>query len=193
MSPTGSPPPSTFSHPQTASRLRTLAYSNHSQIKAELAQAEISLDRAALLVELAKTGLSETEVLSLSPDYSLGRLYRMLEQRRKMSAAESQAQFSDRYLVIQPSLDQSAHKIWGLAVGPEGEMIAKALNQRETELPVLEEQTSGQRRIDALASICLDSLTGTNGEEAGGERRAVTVAEVFIDAQLAGRPGERRG
>ena len=73
---------------QTASRLRTLAYSNHSQIKAELERAGISLDRAALLVELAKTGLSETEVLSLSPDYSLGRLYRMLEQRRRQDSEE---------------------------------------------------------------------------------------------------------
>ena len=78
-------------------------------------------------------------------------------------------------------------------MGPDGEMIAKALNQRETELPVLEDQTSGQRRIDALASICLDSLTGTNGEEAGGERRAVTVAEVFIDAQLASETGGEAG
>ncbi|MGH8924828.1 MAG: hypothetical protein ACRDWA_09375 [Acidimicrobiia bacterium] len=33
-----------------------------------------------------------------------------------------------------------------------------------------------------MASICLDSLTG-GGEEENG--RAVTVAEVFIDAQLA--------
>ncbi|HJQ94629.1 MAG TPA: hypothetical protein VJ935_02835 [Acidimicrobiia bacterium] len=32
---------------QTARRLRTLAYSDDSQIKAELAKAEISFDRAA--------------------------------------------------------------------------------------------------------------------------------------------------
>jgi hypothetical protein len=88
--------------------------------------------------------------------------------------------------VIQPSLDQSAHKIWGLAVGPDGEIIANALYQRETELPVLPEQSNGQRRIDALASICLDSLTGTGkGGEETGDRRTVTVAEVFIDAALA--------
>jgi hypothetical protein len=168
---------------QTASRLRTLAYSPHSQIKEELGKAGISLDRAAVLVELSKTGLSEGEVLSLSPDYSLGKLWGLLEKRRRVSREDSQTQYSDRYLVIQPSLDQSAHKIWGLAVGPDGEMIAHALNRRETELPVLPEQTSGQRRIDALASLCLDSLTGTGDDEGSG--RAVTVAEVFIDALLA--------
>ncbi|HJQ94726.1 MAG TPA: HNH endonuclease signature motif containing protein [Acidimicrobiia bacterium] len=170
---------------QTARRLRNIAYSNHSQIKAELDKGAIGIDRASLLVELAQTGLTETELLSLSPDYSLGRLYGMLERRRRVSAEESQTSFSDRYLVIQPSLDQSAHKIWGLAVGPDGEMIAQALHRKETELPVLEDQTNGQRRLDALAAICLDSLTGTVGEEESGERRAVTVAEVFVDGLLA--------
>jgi HNH endonuclease len=63
-------------------------------------------------------------------------------------------------------------------------MIAQALHRKETELPVLEDQTNGQRRLDALASICLDSLTGTGGED-GSEGRAVTVAEVFVDALLA--------
>jgi hypothetical protein len=178
---------------QTASRLRTLAYSPHSEIKAELSQGAIGLDRAALLTQLAKTGLSDTEVLSLSPHYSLGRLYGMLEKRRRVSGEDSHTHYSDRYLVIQPSLDQSAHKIWGLAVGPDGEMIANALHQRETELPVLEEQTNGQRRLDALASICLDSLTGTVGEEESGERRAVTVAEVLVDAALAARSTAEAG
>ncbi|HKZ18740.1 MAG TPA: hypothetical protein VJQ57_01380, partial [Acidimicrobiia bacterium] len=130
-----------------------------------------------------QTGLSPAECLSLSPDYSLGKLHGMLEKRRRVSGEDSRTQYSDRYLVIQASFDQSAHKIWGLAVGPDGEIIANALHKRETELPILEDQTSGQRRIDALASICLDSITGT-GEE-GGEGRAVTVAEVFIDALLA--------
>jgi hypothetical protein len=69
-----------------------------------------------------------------------------------------------------------------LAVGTDGEIIAHALHQRETDLPVLEDQSSGQRRLDALAAICLDSMTGT-GE--GETNRAVTVAEVFIDALLA--------
>jgi hypothetical protein len=169
---------------QTASRLRTLAYSPDGQIKAALAKAEIGLDRAALLVDLAKTGLSQDELLELSPDYSLGRLFRMLETRRRQDSEESQTRFSDRYLVIQPSLDQSAHKFWGLAVGPDGEIIANALHRRETELPVLEDQTNGQRRMDALSSICLDSLTASDAG-AAEKGRAVTVAEVFIDAQLA--------
>jgi hypothetical protein len=149
------------------------------------------LDRAALLVELSKTGLSDSEALSLSPDYSLGRLFGMLETRRRLGLKESRVDFSDRYLVIQPSLDQSAHKFWGLAVGPDGEMIANALHKRESELPVLEDQNLGQRRLDALASICLDTLAGSGeGEESN---RAVTVAEVLVDAALAAESSGEAG
>ncbi|HJU80164.1 MAG TPA: hypothetical protein VJ796_00290, partial [Acidimicrobiia bacterium] len=93
---------------QTARRLRTLAYAPDSQIKSELSKGAISLDRAAVLVELSQTGLSEAEVLSFSPDYSLGRLYGLLERRRRVSREDAQTLFSDRYLMIQPSLDQSA-------------------------------------------------------------------------------------
>ncbi|HEY3427118.1 MAG TPA: HNH endonuclease signature motif containing protein, partial [Acidimicrobiia bacterium] len=170
--------------PQTAHRLRTLAYSENGLVRQYLASGTIGLDRAYFLTRLSETGLTETELLSLSPDYSLGRLYGMLEKRRRQGSEDSRTAFSDRYLVIQPSLDQSAHKIWGLAVGPDGEMIAQALHRKETELPVLDDQTNGQRRLDALAAICLDSLTGTAGEEES-EGRAVTVAEVFVDALLA--------
>jgi hypothetical protein len=176
---------------QTARRLRTLAYAPDSEIKSELSKGAISLDRAAVLVELSETGLSESEVLALSPDYSLGRLYGMLETRRRLGLKESRVDFSDRYLVIQPSLDQSAHKFWGLAVGPDGEMIANALHKRESELPVLEDQNLGQRRLDALASICLDSITGTADD--GESNRAVTVAEVLVDALLAAESSGEAG
>ena len=79
-------------------------------------------------------------------------------------------------------------------MGPDGEMIAQALHRKETELAVLEDQSSGQRRLDALAAICLDSLTGGGGEEdEGGERRAVTVAEVLVDGLLASESAGEAG
>jgi hypothetical protein len=90
--------------------------------------------------------------------------------------------------VIQPSLDESVFKLWGALPGVDGRIIEKALTAREGEFPVLPGQGQGQRRADALTSICLDSLTGTSeGTERpeGGIGRAVTVAEVFIDANLA--------
>ena len=101
-----------------------------------------------------------------------------------MSApADEQDVFEYRYLVIQPSLDESVFKLWGALPGIDGRIVEKALTAREGEFPVLPHQGQGQRRADALTSICMDSLTGTS-EEAATDR-AVTVAEVFIDAGLA--------
>ena len=67
-------------------------------------------------------------------------------------------------------------------LGPKGRSQL-VQNARESELPVLEDETTGQRRADALTSICLDSLTGPN--PAGETGRAVTVAEIFIEAAWA--------
>jgi len=49
--------------------------------------------------------------------------------------------------------------------------------------PSLPDQTRGQVLADALAAVCADSLTASS--EPGQESRAVTVAEVFVDAALA--------
>ena len=85
---------------------------------------------------------------------------------RKFSARSSNARYSfeHRYLVIQPSLDDAAYKLWGLLPGVDGQVVAAALHKRETELPVLpgEGNGQGQRRADALTAICLDTLTGTD-------------------------------
>ena len=74
-------------------------------------------------------------------------------------------------------------QLWGRLPGVDGRIVEKALSARETELPVLPGQGQGQRRADALTTICLDSLTGTSGEDGEGGR-AVTVAEMFIDGAL---------
>ena len=93
--------------------------------------------------------------------------------------------------MIQPTLDTAAYKLWGLLPGVDGHVIEQALNKRETELSVLDGERNGQRRADALTAICLDTLTGTEGS--GDQSRAVTVAEVFIDAGLAAANGGEEG
>lgn len=92
--------------------------------------------------------------------------------------------FASRYLVIQPNLDETSYQLWGRLPGTEGRIVEQALSARETELPVLPQGGSqGQRKADALTTICMDSLTGSSGEAEPG--KAVTVAEVFIDGSTA--------
>jgi 5-methylcytosine-specific restriction endonuclease McrA len=105
----------------------------------------------------------------------------LIERLRAVDVHTEQMMFEDRYMVIQSTLDQSSGKFWGQAHGIDWQTIERALTGRENRLPALPGQTQGQRRVDALTAICQDSLT-TGGDQGD---RAVTVAEVFVDAALA--------
>jgi hypothetical protein len=176
---------------QTANRLWQLARADNGLIDALLAQGRCGLDRAAVLVKLRAADVNDDQLGDpLATGFSLGRLYGLLDRARTFTADEERSGFEHRYLVIQPTLDDAAYKLWGLLPGVDGQVIAAALDKRETELPVLPGEGHGQRRADALTSICLDTFTGTAHDGEGEGARAVTVAEVFIDATHAEDGGE---
>jgi hypothetical protein len=129
------------------------------------------------MVRLRQAGASDQQVID-SRGYDLAGVERLAAHRR-MTASEEGSRFEDRYLVIQPNLDESSWRIWGRFPGSDGQLVEKALMQRSDELPALSGERRGERMADALTSICLDSLTG------GSEGRDVTVAEVFVDASHA--------
>jgi hypothetical protein len=178
---------------QTANRLWQLARADHLGVNALMADGRCGLDRAAVLVKLHTAGVTDDQLGdATATGFSLGRLYGLLDRVRTLTAEEERTGFEHRYLVIQPSLDDAAYKLWGLLPGVDGQIVERALAHRETELPVLpgEGHGQGQRRADALTAICLDTLTGTahDGESEGA--RAVTVAEIFIDATHTEGGGE---
>jgi 5-methylcytosine-specific restriction endonuclease McrA len=175
---------------QTSTRLTLMARADDPEIEAKLAAGVWGLDRAALLVKLRQTEITPDLFWEAAEKYSLGRLYGLLDQLRHLSAEEERDLFECRYLVIQPSLDESAFKLWGQLPGHDGQVIAKALTQRADELPVLDGEGQGQRMADALTTLCLDSLTASSE---GTSDRAVTVAEVFIDATLAAQSFGEQG
>jgi hypothetical protein len=169
---------------QTATRLTQLAHTSDPEIEAAMAEGRWGLDRAAVLTKLRGAGIDSDLFRVVAEEYSLGRLYELIDRLRTVSPANESEVFDSRYLVIQPNLDESVYRLWGQLPGVDGRIVEKALSARETELPVLPEGGSqGQRRADALTTICLDSLTGSSGE--GEPGRAVTVAEVFIDGPQA--------
>jgi hypothetical protein len=177
---------------QTANRLWQLARADNGPIDALMAQGRCGLDRAAVLVKLHTAGVESGQLGDpVASGFSLGRLYGLLERVRTFTAEEERSGFEHRYLVIQPSLDDAAYKLWGLLPGVDGQIVERALTHRETDLPVLAGEGQGQRRADALTSICLDTLTGT--DPTGDPARAVTVAEIFIDAGTAGDDGGETG
>jgi hypothetical protein len=168
--------------PQSAGRMVRVARSAQPDIEAGLTAGEFGVDRAAFLCQLRELGGPE-DVISNSSDYSLGHLFGLIDRLRQVDALQEQARFEDRYMVLQSSLDEASGRFWGQTHGADWHTLEKALLQRESLLPALEGQSQGQRRVDALATICMDSLTGTGEPDQPG--RAVTVAEVFVDASLA--------
>ena len=169
--------------PQGAHRLWTLAKNDDSWILEQLRIGRFGLDRASHLVKLSHCDVPSDVLLEAADNYSLGRLWGLVEQRREVTSSDEQSAFESRYLVIQPSLDESMFKVWGQLHGVDGQTVEKALRQRAGEFPSIPDQSQGQGMADALSSICADSLTGSS--EPGKEGRAVTVTEVFIDANLA--------
>lgn len=168
--------------PQTARRMMRVARSGESDIEGRMASGEFGVDRAVFLCQIRELDGPE-DVISDSASYSLGFLYGLIDRLRKVDALTEQMMFEDRYLAMQSSLDRSSGRFWGQTHGADWQAIEKALIRRESQLPALADQSQGQRRVDALAAVCLDSLTTTGDTTDTG--RAVTVAEVFVDASLA--------
>jgi hypothetical protein len=130
---------------------------------------------------LRLTGASDAEVMA-SLGFDLAGLERLVAARKRIAATDETATFADRYLVMQPNLDESAWKLWGQLPGLDGQVVEKALLHRADEFPPLAGEGRSQRMADALTAVCLDSLTGSSE---GSEGREVTVAEIFVDAGLA--------
>jgi hypothetical protein len=158
--------------------LMFLAKAGDGPVEAMLASGEVGLERAVLMTRLRLTGASESDLVD-SLGYDLTGLERLVAARKRIAAADETATFADRYLVMQPNLDESVWKLWGLLPGLDGQLVEKALLEKADGFEPLAGEGRSQRMADALAAVCLDSLTGSS------EGRAVTVAEVFIDAGLA--------
>ena len=129
---------------QTAYRLTQLAHAQDGEGDLAMAEGRWGLDRSAALVKLRQVGISPELWTEAAGQYSLGRLYGLLERLRQLSAMDEQDLFESRFLVIQPNLDESVFKLWGQLPGIDGRIVEKALMQREGDLPTLPDQPGGR-------------------------------------------------
>ena len=121
--------------PQAASRLMTVARSNQAEIRRRMLAGSWGIDRAAVVAKLAAAGLPADQLMETADTFSLGRLYVLLERTRRLDAESESFDYDWRYLVCQPSLDESVFKLWGQLPGTDGQVVLNALSARETELP----------------------------------------------------------
>ena len=170
---------------QTAGRLTQLAHTPDPEIEQAMAEGRWGLDRAAALAKLRQAGITPELFDEAAERYSLGRLYGLLERLRQLTPADEQDVFESRYLVIQPSLDESVFKLWGQLPGVDGRIVEKALSPAGNRPP---RPPPPDRRAGPAAGRRFDlHLYGQPHRQLrrAEEGRAVTVAEVFIDATLA--------
>ena len=108
--------------------------------------------------------------------------------------SDEQRVFDERFVSVQPTLDESAWRVSGLLAGVDGRLFEQALDQRADELRMLpngDTCTRGQRHADALVAMAQDSLDrhGDTGVTSGGGSQVT----VFVDLGEANGTGGESG
>jgi hypothetical protein len=168
--------------PTTARKLATVARTDSADLDGLLADG-VSFDRIA---ELAVAGETDPHL-----ELDLPGLRSVLARRTQMAAADEQASFDDRFLAIQPTLDDTAWSLWGRLPALEGKHIADTLDQIADDLPEPphgHRESRATRRADALFVVC--NRHNADSEEAGAAAGPGVPATVFVDATNGpSRPG----
>jgi hypothetical protein len=171
--------------PDTAQKLTQTArrLADQPDLAAELADGTVTFDRAAEESRLVAAGAPGV-LVSGSRGWDLTGVRRMTARHQRLTRPDEQAVFRDRFVSLQPSLDQSSYRLWGQLPGSDGRIIEQALTHRADQFPPHPDEKHHprtQRHADALVSIAHDSLDGTKT----GTTSPVPVVSIFIDAHQA--------
>lgn len=161
--------------PETASRLSRLVASDCEPIAVAVAGGEISFDRA---VEL--TAVDSQDPVADSEGLDIPRLRHHVASRRRLSRARERSRHADRYLALQPTLDQTGLRLWGELVGVDAEVFHQSISEAADRFPALPDGRREPRRArmaDALVNLVIDSHTQTSEEGS-----PLPVVSVLVDA-----------
>ncbi len=158
----------------SARKLATLARIDSADLDRLLVDG-VSFDRVA---ELAASGVTDPHL-----ELDMIGLRTELARRTAISHDNEADAFDDRFLAIQPTLDESAWSLWGKLPALEGKIVADTLDEVADQLPEppsAHRESRATRRADALFVLC-----DREGEGAGGGQVDTTV---FVDATGTARP-----
>ncbi|NIA25034.1 MAG: DUF222 domain-containing protein [Gammaproteobacteria bacterium] len=177
--------------PETASALirTSRAVLDTPEVAEALTAGGVTFDRAVELCRYAATGVDNT--VQTGRRFDIGGLRREVSRRHRFSRDREHQSVCDRYLAMQPNLDQTSWRLWGLLPGVDGQIVEQALIRRADMFPALPDGTRptlGQRQADALTSIAQDSLTAT-----AGEGTCTPLVTVFVDADPATQTQNKTG
>ena len=162
--------------PETAAALVRAMHglADRPALAAAVAEGEVTFDRAA--------ALARSDDGDLARHLDISGIRRHTAAQRRVTRADERRAFSDRYLVIQPSLDEARWRLHGQLPGMAGRVVEKALHDRGDtfgDLPDGSSLSRGARNADALAAMAQDSLDRDDDRAVQSGRPHVTV---FVDA-----------
>jgi len=162
----------------TARRLEDLP-----DVDTAVAAGEIGFDRAAAVSRLAGRDNS-LDLLDEAAGWDIDGIRALAAKRRRMTRLDEIQAFEERYVTIQPNLDESAWRISGQLPGFAGRTVVEALETRGDEFPYGPDVTPSRatRNADALWSISHDAVNGSDGATIDS---ASPVLTVFVDATEA--------
>lgn len=140
--------------PETAQRLTQTAGRLVDQpgLALELEEGAVSFDRVIEESRLINAG-ANPELVAQSRGWDLSGVRRTVARHQRISRQDEQRVFDGRFLSIQPSLDQSSYKMWGLFAGTDGRLVERALLERADRFPAtpgVQHAPRTQRHADAL-------------------------------------------
>jgi hypothetical protein len=165
----------------------------HRRTNFRMAGGNVTFDRGLASMRLAAAG-ADPETVEHSEGLDLDGVARLTARQRRVTRREERSLFADRYMSVQPTLDESAYRISGMLPGTDGRIVEEALFRRADEmrqLPGGDESSRGQLQADALVTIARDSLDNTDTESpTTGTGPRVSV---FVDLATANGTGGEAG
>ena len=144
-----------------------------------VAAGEIGFDRAVAVGRFADRD-DTLDVLDDVAGYDIAGIRSLAATRRRMSRVDEECVFNDRYLVVQPNIDESAWQLNGRLPGSAGSIVVQALEAKADTFPTEPGTVSrAARNVDALWAISLDALAGGDGATID---TATPLLTVFVDA-----------
>jgi hypothetical protein len=118
---------------KTARTLLSLARATDPRIDTAL-KGGATVDRTEVTLALIANG-ADDQTVEASAGFDIAGVRQMTGRHRRISETGESDAFADRYLHIQPSLDDTRWKLWGLLSGVDGRVVEKAIHTAVDALP----------------------------------------------------------
>ena len=103
-------------------------------VEEAVAAGAIGFDRAVAVGRFADRD-DNVDLVNEMAGYDIAGIRRLAAKRRRMTRVDEECAFNDRYLVVEPNLDESAWRLHGRLPGIAGSVVVAALDAKADTLP----------------------------------------------------------